>query len=80
MLTTVPIGDVKPSAAVLLLDAASTCRGRVVKWFADGTIWKHLWITLIEAMLAFVIGSVAGVLIGFWFARSRASPRCSILM
>jgi hypothetical protein len=24
-------------------------------------------------MLAFVIGSVAGVLIGFWFARSRAS-------
>src|SRR6266540_3585152 len=42
---------------------------RVVKWFADGTIWKHLWVTLIEAMLAFVIGSVAGVLIGFWFAQ-----------
>src|SRR5213079_2114913 len=42
---------------------------RVVKRFADGTIWKHLWITLVEAMLAFVIGSLAGVLIGFWFAR-----------
>ena len=42
---------------------------RVVKWFVDGTIWKHLWITLIEAMLAFVIGSVGGVLVGFWFAR-----------
>ena len=26
---------------------------RVVKWFVDGTIWKHLWITLLEAMLAF---------------------------
>ena len=42
---------------------------RVVKLFASGTIWRHLWITLSEAMLAFVIGSVAGVLIGFWFAR-----------
>jgi NitT/TauT family transport system permease protein len=42
---------------------------RVVKWFADGTIWKHLWITLWESMLAFVIGSVAGVFVGFWFAR-----------
>ena len=25
---------------------------RVVKWFVEGTIWKHLWITLVEAMLA----------------------------
>ena len=45
---------------------------RVVKWFADATIWKKIpWSpsTLIEAMLAFVIGSVAGVLVGFWFAQ-----------
>ena len=42
---------------------------RIVKWFVEGTIWRHLWITLVEAMLAFVIGSVGGVLIGFWFAR-----------
>lgn len=42
---------------------------RVWKMFATGQIWKHLWITLTEAMLAFVIGSVAGVLVGFWFAR-----------
>ena len=47
------------------LDVAS----RVFKWFVEGTIWKHLWITLVEAILAFVIGSLAGVLIGFWFAR-----------
>jgi NitT/TauT family transport system permease protein len=45
---------------------------RVVKWFYEGTIWKHLWITLVEAMLAFVIGSLAGVLVGFWFARKPA--------
>jgi NitT/TauT family transport system permease protein len=42
---------------------------RVFKWFVDGSIWKHLWITLAESMLAFAIGSVSGVLIGFWFAR-----------
>lgn len=42
---------------------------RICKWFAEGSIWYHLGITLLEAMLAFVIGSVGGVLIGFWFAR-----------
>jgi NitT/TauT family transport system permease protein len=42
---------------------------RIVNWFAEGTIWKHLWITLAESMLAFGIGSVGGVLVGFWFAR-----------
>ena len=42
---------------------------RILRWFLEGTIWRHLWITLSEAMLAFVIGSVGGVLVGFWFAR-----------
>lgn len=42
---------------------------RIYKWFAEGSIWYHLGITLLEAMLAFVIGSVGGVLVGFWFAR-----------
>ena len=42
---------------------------RIVKWFADGSIWGHLAITLTEAMLAFAIGSIGGVLVGFWFAR-----------
>ena len=42
---------------------------RVYELFAGGTVWKHLWVTLSESILAFVIGSVLGVLIGFWFAR-----------
>jgi NitT/TauT family transport system permease protein len=42
---------------------------QIVKWFSSGVIWKHLMITLWESMLAFVIGSVGGVLVGFWFAR-----------
>ncbi|MGJ4882040.1 ABC transporter permease [Bradyrhizobium sp. HKCCYLRH1065] len=42
---------------------------QVIKWFATGAIWKHLAITLWESILAFAIGSLGGVLVGFWFAR-----------
>lgn len=45
---------------------------RVFKWFSDGSIWRHLWVTLVESVLAFVIGSLGGVLVGFWFARKPA--------
>ena len=38
---------------------------QIYVWFATGVIWKHLYITLIEAMLAFAIGSVGGILVGF---------------
>ena len=42
---------------------------QIVDWFVTGVIWKHLWVTLEESILAFVLGSVGGVLVGFWFAR-----------
>jgi NitT/TauT family transport system permease protein len=42
---------------------------QIFVWFATGVIWKHLWVTLIESILAFVIGSIGGILVGFWFAR-----------
>jgi NitT/TauT family transport system permease protein len=41
---------------------------QIFEWFASGVIWKHLWVTLIESILAFVSGSIGGVLVGFWFA------------
>jgi len=44
---------------------------RIVKWLIEGTIWRHLTVTLIESMLAFFIGSFGGALIGFWFARQQ---------
>jgi NitT/TauT family transport system permease protein len=68
VLTTVPIAGVlllPPFFFSTPLDVAL----RIIKWLVEGTIWHHLSITLIEAVLAFVVGSVAGVLIGFWFAR-----------
>ena len=42
---------------------------QIVKWFWTGVIWKHLIITLWESILAFAIGSLGGVVVGFWFAR-----------
>lgn len=42
---------------------------QIVSWFSSGEIWWHLWITLIEAALAFVIGTVAALILGFWLAR-----------
>jgi NitT/TauT family transport system permease protein len=41
---------------------------RVYNLFASGIIWQHLWVTLEESILAFVLGSTMGVLVGFWFA------------
>src|ERR1700738_5208130 len=42
---------------------------QIVDWFASGVIWKHLAITLWESILAFAIGSLAGVAAGFCVAR-----------
>lgn len=42
---------------------------QIAAWFISGIIWKHLGITLLESVLAFVIGSIGGILVGFWFAR-----------
>ena len=41
---------------------------RVWAWFAGGEIYRHLWVTLIETLFAFVIGTLAGIAIGVWLA------------
>jgi NitT/TauT family transport system permease protein len=50
---------------------------RIWRFFATGMIWKHLWITLIETLLAFGIGSLAGIVVGFWLARQ---PRVAAVL
>jgi len=42
---------------------------QIWQWFASGSIWYNLWITLLESFLAFVIGALAALVFGFWFAR-----------
>lgn len=43
---------------------------RTYQWFVSGSIYQHLLVTVIEAVLAFVVGSALGILVGFWLARS----------
>ena len=45
-------------------------------WFSEGTIYQHLWVTLQETALAFVIGSVLGLAVGLWLG---LSPTASAL-
>src|SRR3954471_24275605 len=48
---------------------ASDVLARVVQWVATGSIWRHLAVTLEEALLSFVIGVGAGIVFGFLLAR-----------
>src|SRR5258708_19060812 len=75
VLTTVPIGGVK-LLPPFFFSTPWDVAGRIVKWFVEGTIWKHLWITLIESVLAFVIGSVAAALA--WFSRALQPPLSAV--
>src|SRR3954454_1922814 len=42
---------------------------KIVQWLTGTEIWEHLFTTLVEAMLAFIIGTAAGIVCGLAFAR-----------
>jgi NitT/TauT family transport system permease protein len=47
---------------------------RVVwEWFADGSIYAHLWTTLEETVLAFAIGAALGLAVGLWLGLAPAA-------
>jgi NitT/TauT family transport system permease protein len=50
---------------------------RIWNWFAGGDIYRHLWVTLLETLLAFVIGTLLGLAMGLWLA---LSPVASALL
>jgi len=41
---------------------------RLWQWFFSGDIYAHLWVTLVETLLAFLIGTLFGVAMGLWLA------------
>jgi sulfonate transport system permease protein len=49
---------------------------RVAAWSGDGTLWRHLAITLEESLLGLLIGSALGIGLGFWLGRS---PRLAMV-
>jgi NitT/TauT family transport system permease protein len=50
---------------------------RIWDWFSSGSIYEHLGVTLVETALAFVIGTVSGLVVGLWLA---LSPTAAALM
>jgi len=43
---------------------------RIYDWFRSGEVYRHLWITLAETVLAFASGTLIGVAFGLWLALS----------
>ncbi len=50
---------------------------KVWEWFASGKAYMHLAVTLVETLLAFVVGTALGLGIGLWLA---LSPMASALL
>jgi len=59
-----------PHKAAFFFGQPLEVAGRVWSWFSSGSIYAHLWVTLLETVLAFVIGTVSGLAVGLWLALS----------
>src|SRR3954465_11213939 len=65
-----PIYFDDPNKAAFFFGEPLRVLERIWKWLSSGTIDQHLWVTLVDSMLAFVIGTVLGLAIGLWLALS----------
>src|SRR5690242_2625394 len=63
-----PIYFSDPHQAAFFFGEPLKVFARLWQWFVSGDIYEHLWVTLIETLLAFLIGTVFGVVIGLWLA------------
>jgi NitT/TauT family transport system permease protein len=59
-----------PNQAAFFFGQPVKVFGVIVDWFATGSIYKHLGITLFETMMAFGIGTASGLGMGLWLALS----------
>lgn len=67
--TTVPLSGGKPLINPFFFSTPVDVLARTWKDFASGVIWRHLYVTALETVLAFMIGALSGIVVGFWFAR-----------
>ena len=49
--------------------------GRIAVWVTNGSLWRHLVVTLEEALLGLIIGAAIGITLGFALARSPFAAR-----
>ncbi|WP_295967162.1 ABC transporter permease [uncultured Bartonella sp.] len=69
--TTVPLFNGKPILPPFFFSTPIDIFKRIGLDFQSGKVWYHLWITLLETILAFAIGAGGGILLGFWFAQKK---------
>ncbi|MGE0310928.1 MAG: ABC transporter permease [Lautropia sp.] len=65
-----PIYFENPDQAAFFFGRPLEIFARIWAWFASGEIYSHLWVTLFETLVAFAIGTGAGLVIGMWLALS----------
>jgi NitT/TauT family transport system permease protein len=65
-----PIYFDNPDKAAFFFGEPLKVLERVWIWFSSGSIYEHLWVTLVETVLAFAIGTVSGLGVGLWLALS----------
>jgi NitT/TauT family transport system permease protein len=68
-----PIYFDDPNKAAFFFGEPQKVLVRIWEWFTTGEIWLHLWVTLVETVLAFVIGTVSGLGVGLWLALAPTS-------
>lgn len=66
-----------PNRAAFIFGEPLKVLARIWDWFAGGDIYRHLWVTLVETVLAFAIGTLLGLAAGLWLA---LSPFASALL
>jgi NitT/TauT family transport system permease protein len=62
-----------PTRAAFFFGEPVKMAGVIWTWFSEGAIYQHLWVTLEETVLAFAIGSAAGLAIGLWLGLSPSA-------
>jgi NitT/TauT family transport system permease protein len=65
-----------PNKAAFFFGEPAQVMARIWDWFASGSIYPHLGVTLLETVLAFVVGTLLGLVVGLWLA---LSPTASAL-
>src|SRR6266540_3125783 len=66
-----------PDQAAFFFGEPVKVLARLWQWFVSGEIYEHLWVTLVETLLAFLIGTVLGVAVGLWLA---LAPAASVIL
>ena len=64
------------SGVAFFFGAPAQVAQRIWAWFiTDADIYQHLWITLVETVLAFFIGTAAGLGVGLWLGLSISASK-----